>query len=171
MFRVLQPDEIDCRVAQVKENGVSLLLYKTARVDANLLDETVGNENWECDFKVINDNLYGGIGIKFGDEWVWKWDCGTESNTEKEKGEASDSFKRAGVKWGIGRELYSAPFIWIGADKCRINGNRCMDKFHVEAIKYDDKRNIEALSIKNQDGKRVYLMNKTFSSENQEKKK
>ena len=117
-FRELEADEIEVRISQVKTKGISLLLYKTARTDANLLDETVGPENWENDFKVVDGVLYGGIGIydEKKDRWNWKWDAGTESNTEAEKGRASDAFKRAGFKHGIGRELYTAPFIWIPAE-------------------------------------------------------
>ena len=101
-FRTLRADEIECRIATVKpDKGVSVLLYKTARTDADLLDETFGPEFWENDFKLIDGVLYGGIGIdydKTGEGLVWKWDAGTESNTEAEKGRASDAFKRAGFK-------------------------------------------------------------------------
>ena len=114
-FRELRPDEIELRVGTCTSKGFSLLLYKTARTDSNILDEVVGCMNWQSDYKVVNDNLYCSIGIydENKKEWVYKWDCGTESYTEKEKGEASDSFKRAGFKWGIGRTLYTSPFIWI----------------------------------------------------------
>ena len=121
-YRLLRADEIECRISSISEKGLTLLLYKTARTDANLLDETVGSENWENDFKVVDGVLYGGIGIydSHMDRWVWKWDAGTESMTDAEKGRASDAFKRAGFKHGIGRELYTAPFIWkIGRASCR----------------------------------------------------
>lgn len=151
-FRLLKADEIECRIAQVKSNGIALLLYKTARTDANLLDETVEEFNWQNDFKLIDGVLYGGIGIRQGEYdgyWVWKWDAGTESNTEAEKGRASDAFKRAGFKWGIGRELYSAPFIWIGSDKCSIKDGKCFDKFEVTSIGYDNNSDISELVIVN----------------------
>lgn len=121
-FRALQADEIDVRVGGVYKTGVTFLLYKNARVDMAILDETVGEAHWQRDHKEVKGNLFCGIGIRscivdehiqVGDEWIWKWDCGSESNTEKEKGEASDSFKRAGFNWGIGRELYTAPLIWL----------------------------------------------------------
>ena len=114
-FRELRPDEIELRVGTCTSKGFSLLLYKTARTDSNILDEVVGCMNWQSDYKVVNDNLYCSIGIYDEDkkDWIYKWDCGTESYTEKEKGEASDSSKRARFKWGIGRELYTSPFIWI----------------------------------------------------------
>lgn len=151
-FRLLKADEIECRISQISDKGLSLLLYKTARTDANLLDETFGPEKWQNNFTVIDGVLYGGIGIyskTFPDlpEWVWKWDAGTESNTEAEKGRASDAFKRAGFKWGIGRELYTAPRIWISADKCTIKDRRCYDTFEVEKIVYNEKSEISGLSI------------------------
>ena len=124
-FRPLHADEIDVRVGQVYERGCTMLLYKDARVDMRILDETVGALNWQRAHKEVKGNLYCGIAIwdSCKDEWVWKWDCGTESNTEKEKGEASDSFKRAGVNWGIGRELYTSPFIWLTVATVK-EGNR-----------------------------------------------
>lgn len=117
-FRPLKADEIEVRVGGVYKSGVTFLLYKNARVDMAILDETVGEFNWQRDHKEVKGNLYCGIGIRDitfdgACDWVWKWDCGTESYTEKEKGEASDSFKRAGFNWGIGRELYTAPFIYL----------------------------------------------------------
>ena len=86
-FRLLRPDEIECRVAQCNEKGASILLYKTARTDADLLDETVGAQNWENDFKLVDGVLYGGIGVDYGKDGklIWKWDAGVESNTEAEK--------------------------------------------------------------------------------------
>ena len=114
-IRPLRADEIEVRVGAVGAKGATMLLYKNARVDMAILDETFGAENWQRDHKEVKGNLYCGIGI-WDDKkacWVWKWDCGTESNTEKEKGEASDSFKRAGTNWGIGRELYTSPFIFL----------------------------------------------------------
>lgn len=147
-FRLLRADEIECRISQISDKGLSLLLYKTARTDANLLDETVGFARWQNDFKVVDGVLYGGIGTESNDgEWVWKWDAGTESNTEAEKGRASDAFKRAGFKFGIGRELYTAPRIWISADKCNIQNRKCYDSFEVEKIVYNDKQEISGLSI------------------------
>ena len=124
-FRPLRADEIEVRVGAVYSKGMTMLLYKNARVDMQILDETVGSMNWQRDHKEIKGNLYCGIGIwdENKDEWVWKWDCGTESFTEKEKGESSDSFKRAGFNVGIGRCLYTAPFIWLPvATKPKANG-------------------------------------------------
>ena len=148
-FRLLNADEIECRIAQVKPNYITLLLYKTARTDANLLDETVGEENWENDFKIVDGVLYGGIGIHTDNGTIWKWDAGTESNTEAEKGRASDAFKRAGFKWGIGRELYTAPFIKITSGKCEIKDGKCYEKFEVSEIAYNEKREIVKLVIIN----------------------
>lgn len=109
-FRTLLPHEIDVRVARSNKNGsVSVLLYKDARVDQNILDETVGPMNWQRSHSRDNANCTVSIWDEDKNIWVSKEDTGTESNTEKEKGLASDSFKRACFNWGIGRELYSAP--------------------------------------------------------------
>lgn len=163
-FRNLYADEIECRVGQINEKGLSLLLYKDARCDMNILDETVGAKNWKRRHTRDNANCIVSIWDSEKNEWIDKEDTGTESNTEKEKGLASDSFKRACVNWGIGRSLYTAPFIYIPADKCKIvaKGNRytTYDKFNVEAIKYDEKENIIAVAIKNNKGERVFVWQK-----------
>lgn len=156
-FRDLKADEIEVRVQSAKENGVILLLYKDARVDMNILDETVGAENWQNKFYEHKGILFCSLGINTAkegepDRWIWKDDAGVESNTEAEKGNASDARKRAGFAWGIGRELYTSPFIWVGADKCNIKQNgkgyTCNDKFEVEKIVIENKC-IKALSIRN----------------------
>ena len=158
-FRKLRECEIDARVQSVKQNGLILLLYKDARADMNLLDETVGPMNWTRSHQVIDGRLYCTISIYDDDtkQWVSKQDVGTESNTEKEKGQASDSFKRSGFNWGLGRELYTSPFIWVPADKCNIKqiGGKyaCMDKFRVEKITYDADGCIDGLSIMNDTAK------------------
>lgn len=161
-FRLLKADEISCRVNQINDKGLTLLLYKDARVDMDILDETVGCMNWKKEYTRDNRNCIVSIWDENKHEWISKEDTGTESNNEAEKGLASDSFKRACVNWGIGRCLYTAPFIYIPASKVEITpkGNKftTYDKFHVEAIKYDKNRNIIALSIKNQNNKRVYLL-------------
>ena len=161
-FRDLKENEIDCRIQSVHKEGkgLVLLLYKDARVDQNILDETVGAENWQREHYECKGNLFCRVGIdtnalaeNAAPRWVWKADCGTESNTEAQKGEASDSFKRACFNWGIGRELYTAPFIWIPAAKCNItDAKKCFDKFEVEKIVIEDKT-IVALSILNTSSK------------------
>jgi hypothetical protein len=120
MFRDLKADEIDVRIAQVKKNGVSLLLYKDARVDMDILDETVGAMNWKRSHTRDNANCIIEIWDDTKKQWISKEDTGTESFSEKEKGLASDSFKRAGFNWGIGRELYTSPFIWVNAEDTEI---------------------------------------------------
>ncbi len=171
LFRDLTEKEIDVRIATVNKNGVTLLLYKDARVDQDILDETVTPMNWQRDHKELKGNIYCGISIYDSDskQWVTKWDCGKESFTESEKGESSDSFKRAGFNWGIGRELYTSPFIWINNEKANIketkdkNGNlkyTCYDKFSVEKIKIENKV-ITGLAIKNDTSNaRVFVFNK-----------
>lgn len=148
-FRDLTADDIEVRVQSVKQNGLILLLYKNARVDMAILDETVGPQCWQREHYECKGNLFCRVGIQFVDkEWVWKADCGVESNTEAQKGEASDSFKRACFNWGIGRELYTSPFIWVPASKCNINNGKCYDRFAVEKIVVENKR-IVGLSIIN----------------------
>lgn len=124
-FRKLKANEIDVRVGTISYNkpkdkssgvkGASFLLYKDARVDMTLLDEVVGPMNWQRTHEFKDGKLYCSVGI-YNDEikqFIWKEDVGVESNTEAEKGQASDSFKRACFNWGIGRELYTAPFIYL----------------------------------------------------------
>jgi hypothetical protein len=164
-FRGLKANEIECRIARITpQKGLMLLLYKDARVDQRLLDEQVGAMNWQRSHEIIGGNLYCTVSIWDEERqmWVSKQDVGVESYAEKEKGQASDSFKRACFNWGIGRELYSTPFIWVEAKDCNIqtaNGkNACYDEFYVEDIHYDDNKNIDALSIKNRKTKkRVFL--------------
>ena len=154
-FRDLTADEIEVRVQSVKKNGLVLLLYKDARVDMNILDETVGAGNWQNKFYEHKGILFCSLGINTNyfdatlpDRWVWKDDAGVESNTEAEKGNASDARKRAGFAWGIGRELYTAPFVWVSAENCNIENSKCYDKFAVEKIVIENKR-IKGLSIVN----------------------
>ena len=165
-FRNLNAEDIEVRVQSAKANGVILLLYKNARVDMNILDETAGAENWQREHYECKGNLFCKVGIRDKNGcWVWKSDCGTESNTEAQKGEASDSFKRACFNWGIGRELYTSPFIWIKKEDCGIieserNGRKayaCYDSFEVEKIKIENKK-IVGLAIKNTtSGKRCFV--------------
>lgn len=137
MFRDLREDEIQVRVATCKSNGVSLLLYKDARVDMNILDETFGIFGWQREHFVLDGKLYCRVSVKNPEtgEWISKSDVGTESNTEEEKGQASDSFKRACFNVGIGRCLYTAPFIWVNPDGVNIiDGKKTFDKFSVSHI-------------------------------------
>jgi hypothetical protein len=160
-MRTLKADEIECRVAQVSAKGCSLLLYKTARTDATILTETYG-ELWQNDFKVIDGKMYGGIGIwnKELNQWIWRWDCGVESNTEAEKGQASDAFKRAGFKFLLGQELYKAPFIFIQCETVK-NGNKHelvnkYVKYHVSYITYAENGDIDKLIIQNDKNEQVF---------------
>lgn len=163
-FRKLRADEIDIRVAQISEKGASLLLYKDARCDMNILDETVGPMGWMRQHSRENANCTVSLWDKDKQMWISKEDTGTESNTEAEKGLASDSFKRACFNWGIGRELYTAPFIWVPAGKISISQGRngkpaTYDKFTVKAISYDGNA-ISELEIINDKGVTVYTFAK-----------
>ena len=154
MFRLLTAREIECRVSQVKATGLSLLLYKDARADMNILDETVGPMNWQRRHTRENANCIVSIWDNDKKCWIEKEDTGTESNTEAEKGLASDSFKRACFNVGIGRELYTAPFIWIDKANCTIKKDekekyKCFDRFTVKDIGYNEHREINRLVIVN----------------------
>lgn len=149
-MRPLTADEIECRIGTQTDKGVSLLLYKDARVDMRMLDEEYGATNWQRHHEVVNGNLYCTISVwdSAKECWVSKQDVGTESYTDKEKGEASDSFKRAAFNWGIGRELYTAPFIWVNLDDKEFDAKgRCKTRFSVAEIDYDEKREIDHLVI------------------------
>lgn len=163
VFRPLKESEIDVRVQSVTEKGCILLLYKDARCDMNILDETVGPMNWRREHTRDNANCIVSLWDEEKQQWVSKEDTGTESNTEKEKGQASDSFKRACFNWGIGRELYTSPFIWVKASDCEIKSfdargktaYKCNDKFEVASISYDESKNIVGLSITNINKKKI----------------
>ena len=145
-FRLLRADEIDCRVNMVQSWGISLLLYKDARCDQNILDETVGPMNWQRHHSRDNANCIVSIWDAEKQQWIEKEDTGTESYTEREKGLASDSFKRACFNWGIGRELYTAPVMFVKPDKLKTfkkddNGRfSCKDRFRVKDIIYSGKK-------------------------------
>lgn len=164
-MRKLNANEIEVKVKQINTNGCLLLLYKTARVDMQMLDEEFGVGAWQCDYKTINGVLYCGIGVLTNNNWVWKWDCGIESKSDdagnEKKGEASDAFKRAGFKWGIGRELYTAPFIWakvptVKDDKGKWQLQDKYAKFTVKDIAYDNEGNIIGLTITDNKGQTVF---------------
>lgn len=149
-MRTLQANEIECRVGTQTDTGVSLLLYKDARVDMRMLDEVYGPSNWERYHEVVNGNLFCTVRVWDKEKgcWVAKQDVGTESNTEKEKGEASDSFKRACFNWGIGRELYTAPFIWVNITKDDLNNKgKVKTSFSIQEIGYNEKNEINHLVI------------------------
>lgn len=166
MVRLLNANEIECRVGIINERGLSLLLYKDARVDQKILDETFTPCGWKRTHQEIGGKLFCTVEVWDGEkqQWIAKQDVGTESTAEKEKGQASDSFKRACVNWGIGRELYSAPFIWIPAGKVEIHydGKRytTSDRFWVQSIDYDTRREISHLVLCNEKGFTVYEMTK-----------
>ena len=171
MFRDLKSNEIDVRVSTITDEYITLLLYKDARVDQNILDETFGPFGWQRDHKELKGNIYCGISIydKEKQQWITKWDCGKETFTEAEKGEASDSFKRAGFNWGIGRELYTTPILYIpykdskGEENYTVttknNKKNTRTRFYVEAIQIENKE-ITGLAIKNNKNKRVFLYKK-----------
>lgn len=167
-FRTLKAEEIDVRVASVTSKGFSLLLYKDARCDMNILDETIGSMNWQRTHTRENANCIVSIWDKEKQQWISKEDTGVESFTEKEKGLASDSFKRACFNWGIGRELYTSPFIWVG-DTSYITTNQktqklqVLERFTVSKIEYSAEKTITKLEIVDRKGKIVFSNIKEIS--------
>lgn len=161
-FRTLRADEINvriqsCNVYNDNKCSAIYLLYKDARCDMNILDETVGVENWQRNHQVIDGQLYCNVGIKFGDEWIWKQDVGVESNTEAEKGRSSDSFKRACFNFGIGRELYTSPLIkiWLEEDEYYVKNQKAIPTLTLDValINYDENKNIIKLILTDKKGK------------------
>ena len=155
---LLKAEDIECRIQKITKEGAVLLLYKTARVDMRILDEVYGEMNWQRHHEVVNGNLFCTISVWDSEksQWVSKQDVGTESNAEAEKGQASDAFKRAGFAWGIGRELYDAPFIFIHAPVDKY------DRFTVKEIKYSKtERKFTSLVIVDKNGKERYRLNGT----------
>lgn len=165
-FRTLHADEIELRVGVTTKGGFSLLLYKTARTDMQLLDEAIGSMNWQRSHEVINGNLCCTISIWDAEkgQWISKQDVGTENQMEKEKSTFSDAMKRSGFNWGIGRELYTAPFIWVKGhvepDQRARSGYKADQKYvgglKVSAIEYSEKRSITKLVIEDEDGSIAY---------------
>jgi len=155
-FRPLNANEIECRVGNVaKDNsGFFLLLYKQARVDQNILDQTFGIWNWQCRYYQVKNTMVCSIGIYNQErkEWIWKDNGGDDdSATEQVKSELSDSFKRACFCVGIGRELYYAPKIYVKAE----NGNDKYQRYSVKSINYDNDKRITELTIINEKTKQV----------------
>lgn len=171
-FRLLKASEIECRVGTVSKEGkgFSLLLYKDARVDMKILDEVFGWDGWKREHQLIDGKLFCTVSIwsEKRNEWISKQDVGTESYTEKEKGQASDAFKRACVNFGIGRELYTSPFIWIGNKKTY---NTKYDKFKVKEVEYNENREISKLVIIDKDGEEAYFFNENKIYNNKTEKK
>lgn len=160
----LKIEDVDFRIQSISNNGYACIIsYKDARVDMNRLDAICG-VNWQDDYKILNNELYCGIAIKVNDEWIWRWDVGIESNTEKVKGRASDAFKRAAYRWGIGRELYNHPRIYVqlkpeeyttDGSKGRQSNKLKLDKWKWD-VSYDDGGNVLHLTAHDQYGNLRY---------------
>lgn len=165
LFRLLDSGDIECRVAQtgVNQKGVpwaSILLYKDARVDQRILDDTFGPMNWQATYDLIDGRLYCKVSVWDSAKgcWISKQNVGTESNTEAEKGQASDALKRACFTWGLGVELYSSPKIFVSLTdrECHVEGKNVKVypsfKLLVHEIRYDSDRKVSYLCLKDQGG-------------------
>ena len=158
-IRLLRPDDIEVRIQSVNKGGARLLLYKNARVDMSILDETFGPMNWKREHNLDNRNCTVSVWDPEKNQWISKEDTGTESNMEAQKGLASDSFKRACFNWGIGRELYTAPDMFVYKSDLKTfnaSGDRylCFDKFRVTDIQYDG-RTIVKVSVLDENNQKV----------------
>lgn len=171
-MRLLKPNEIECRVGSITTKGFTILLYKNARCDMAILDEVYGAMNWQRKHSRDNANCTIEVWDDEKKQWVGKEDTGTESNTEQEKGLASDSFKRAGFNWGIGRELYTAPFIYITPKSTteiktneKTNKPMTYTKIFVKEIAYNDNNEINKLVLEDDKGVIRYTMGLTNADE------
>ena len=169
-IRCLTKDEIETRVATMTKDkkSANVLLYKTARTDYDLLDEVFGAGNWQCEYREIKNVMYCGIGVLFGDKWVWKWNAGVESqgtgedDSNNQKGEASDAIKRAGFCWGIGRELYKWKDLWVPLiDGDISDSGKCRARFEVGAIEYDAATEPTYLLLTDRKGNKRYEWGKS----------
>lgn len=163
-FRNLKADEIDCRGKEAKDGGgMSVLLYKKARVDQNMLDEhpMIGPLNWKREQSILDNRMFCTVSIRNPEtgEWISKQDVGAPSDTDPVKGEVSDAFKRACFNWGIGRELYTAPKMYLSQQE--LNGNK---DFRVAAINYNGSV-IKDVTIEVLDRERKVTFTKTFSND------
>lgn len=161
-FRTLRADEINVRIQSCNcynDNKCCAiyLLYKDARCDMNILDETVGCFNWQKKYSRDNANCIVSIYDEDKKQWIEKEDTGTESFSEAEKGLASDSFKRACFNWGIGRELYTAPLIkiWLEENDYYIKNQKPIPTLTLDValINYDENKNIIKLILTDKNGK------------------
>lgn len=170
-FRTLKPTELQVKCTDTKYKGsATLLIYKDARVDYKVLDETVGKFGWQKDYKEIDGKVYCGVGIYSTEmnQWLWKWDTGTEGNFEAEKSEASDSFKRACFAWGLGRELYNTPKIKIHCPDTYYYNDKLTMTFTVKSIEFDEEtKECTRLEIIDRNGKTVFT---TFGNASEEDK-
>lgn len=164
-FPLLRAEDIEARIGQVSKDGTkaTLLLYKTARTDSTYLDNVVGAYNWQCRFYECKGVMICSVGIYNEDrkEWIWKDDAGSvkEDGFEQDKTLASDSFKRACTKWSLGKELYSAPTMWIDYDSKDKNAKWA--KYDVKSVSYDENRKIKTIEIIDQNGVVVYPRKKS----------
>ena len=166
---LLTANDVECRVQSVTDKGMAiLLLYKDARVDMKILDKVFGAMNWQRKHDVINGNLFCTVSVwdEQKQQWISKQDVGTESQTEAEKGQSSDSFKRACFCLGVGRELYDAPFICIQLDSSEISKNKSgknttYAKFKVKSMNYDKEKEVFTdLTIVDSKGKVRFSLDK-----------
>ena len=170
---LLTPKDVELRVQQINKTQhgfyATLLVYKEARTDMNILDEVFGAMNWQRKHKIASDGTMCCSILVWDEEknhWVEKEDAGQESYSEAVKGKASDSFKRAGVNWGIGRELYNAPNIFFKLDdsEVKVTGDgkyKTYSHFNVREMAYDkNKRAFTVFDVVDKEGRVRFSLDK-----------
>lgn len=162
IFRFIRADEIQVRPTNTNYKGkATLLLYKDARVDANILDETFTPYGWASNYKTLDGVTYCGVALrdKDTDTWIWKWDSGSnENNFEAEKATASDAFKRACFKWGLGRELYNTPKINIKCPDDYYYNDKLTMTFSVSEISFNEDGECTSLEVVDRKGNVVFSL-------------
>lgn len=169
-FRNLTTEDVECRVCNATDKNINLLIYKNARVDMAILNETVGM-GWKREHNFKDGKNYCTVSI-WDDEnriWVSREDCGVESNTEAEKGESSDAFKRACFNWGIGTELYTGPRISVTKEDKDIWNNKVTMTFSVKEMTVNDNKKITHLVIVDKWGKTRFCWDEGDKPQSQNK--
>lgn len=160
-FKPLLPEQIEVRVAEAKyEGSCTALLYIDSRAAANILNEAVGEFNWQIEYKDVAGQIYGRLSIWDSERkiWVYKEDTGSESNIAAEKGMASDILKRCLARWGCDY-LYSSPKIKITCPSNYYMGDKMTMTFKVKEIEYEGKK-ISKLVIVDRFGNEVFNTSK-----------
>lgn len=149
---LLRPEDVEVRVATVKNGKAVMLLYQDGRCAVRALDRQFGSFGWQMDYKVVGDQIYGTLSIYDEEKGIWvsKSDTGDKSNISEDKGQSSDILKRCIVRWGYATELYTAPKIEIADDGYGNAG------YKVSEINYDENRKITHLVIVNRFGKEAF---------------
>ena len=119
LARPFPANEVDWRVGSTTRDGkkAMALPYIDARVVMDRFDDVCGLAGWQNKYSHVGQKTICDIGVRIGDEWIWKADGAGDTQFEADKGAMSDAFKRAAVRWGVGRYLYSMGDQWVELDE------------------------------------------------------